>query len=172
MVPFRIDKKGISLDRKVKANHEIMRKGYITVLLLFSTTIMAYSQVGSAGTRASATVVEPITVTKSVDLNFESVAIIVAGSVELVSSNDIGELSNIMLPVTSGTFTAASFILSSTTAYSYKVTVPAAPVELKTGKKNLIVRSFDSDPILNADTGLLAGVFVSVSPMDVTVNYN
>jgi hypothetical protein len=117
-------------------------------------------------------VVNPISVTKTVDLNFENVAIIIAGAVELVPMNARQKTGNIILPVTSGTFTAASFLLSNTTAYSYKITVPSSPVEVTSGKNTLVVRSFSSDPILNPDSDLLAGVYVSVSPMNVTVNYN
>jgi hypothetical protein len=149
-----------------------MNKKFIFILLCFCTNLYVSAQIGSAATRISATVVEPITVTKSVEMNFESVAIIVAGSVEMIATSDLNEMTNIMVPVTSGTFTAASFVLSGTTAYAYKVTVPRSPIEVKSGKDILVVRSFDSDPILNPDSGLLAGVFVSVSPMDVTVNYN
>ncbi|MDP1622171.1 MAG: DUF4402 domain-containing protein [Bacteroidales bacterium] len=122
-------------------------------------------------TQASATVVEPITVTKSVALNFESVAIIIAGSVELTPLNSKSKPADIVLPV-SGTFTAASFIFPGETAYTYKITVPKTPMEVTRGNDKMIVRSFDSDPILNPDSELLAGVFVSVSPMNVTVNYN
>ncbi len=149
-----------------------MTKSLIFILLFTFTISFVYSQEGSSGTRISATVVEPITVTKSVDLNFESVAIIIAGSVELVPSSASAVMSDIILPVSTGTFTAASFVVAGTTAYSYKITVPPSPMEVPNGNSKLIVRSFDSDPILNPETELLAGVFVSVSPMNVTVNYN
>jgi hypothetical protein len=144
----------------------------IFIFILGFSILSAFSQEGSAGTRISATVVEPITLTKSVDLNFDQVAIIIAGSVELVSTKVSGLNTNITLPVTMGTFTAASFVVAGTTAYTYKITVPPSPYELTSSSGGLVVRAFDSDPILNADSELLAGVFVSVSPINVTVNYN
>jgi hypothetical protein len=149
-----------------------MNKGiiFIPVFVLFSTCLFA--QLGSTGTRVSAAVVEPITVTRSVDLDFESVAIIIAGSVELVPSHVRAQSAQIVLPVTSGTFTAASFFMNSSTAYTYKITVPESPVIIPSAKGNLLVRSFESDPILTKDSEFLAGVFVSVSPLNVTVNYN
>ena len=149
-----------------------MTRGFATFFFTLICASTALAQFQGFVPQTSATVVEPITVTKSVDLNFESVAIIVAGSVEMVPANDKGEIPKITMPVTYGTFTAASFVLSSTTAYAYKVTVPPAPVEVNNGKKTMVVKSFDSDPILNPEAGLYAGVYVSVSPMDVTVNYN
>jgi mannose/fructose/N-acetylgalactosamine-specific phosphotransferase system component IIC len=142
------------------------------ILILHCCTFNAFSQGGSTGTRVSATVIEPITLTKSVDLNFDQVAIIIAGSVELVPTGVKSSAANIILPVTMGTFTAASFVVAGTTAYTYKITVPPSPFEVTNETGTMSVRSFDSDPILNADSELLAGVFVSVSPMNVTVNYN
>lgn len=144
----------------------------IFIFILGFSILSAFSQEGSAGTRISATVVEPITYTKSVDINFDQVAIIIAGSVELVSTKVSGFNTNITLPVTMGTFTAASFVVAGTTAYTYKITVPPSPYELTNSSGGLVVRAFDSDPILNEESELLAGVFVSVSPMNVTVNYN
>ncbi len=149
-----------------------MRKILPAVLILMFFTCALHAQSGSGSTRASASVVEPITVTKSIDLNFESVAIIIAGSVEVVSSSRKGSTASIALPVSTGTFTAASFILSNSTAYTYKVTVPDSPIEVTDGKSTMTIRSFDSDPIIDTESGLYAGVFVSVSPMNVTVNYN
>lgn len=144
---------------------------FIIFIFLLSISSVFSQQDAAMVTQASATVVEPITVTKSVALNFESVAIIIAGSVELTPLNSKSKPADIVLPV-SGTFTAASFIFPGETAYTYKITVPKTPMEVTRGNDKMIVRSFDSDPILNPDSELLAGVFVSVSPMNVTVNYN
>jgi hypothetical protein len=144
---------------------------FLTLIFAWSISSV-FSQTGKAATPVSATVVEPITITKSVALNFESVAIIMAGSVELIPLDARAASVGITLPVTSGTFTAASFVVAGTTAYTYKITVPSTPMEVTKGTERLVVRSFDSDPILNPDSELLAGVFVSVSPMNVTVNYN
>ncbi len=144
----------------------------IFIFILTSSTSIVLSQPGSAGTYARATVVEPITLTKSVDLNFDQVAIIIAGSIELVPAEVKASASNITLPVTMGTFTAASFNVTGSTAYTFKFTVSPTPYTVPMGNGTMIVRSFDCDPILDSDSELLAGVFVSVTPMDVTVNYN
>jgi hypothetical protein len=150
-----------------------MIKRFFLPVLLTVCQMAGFAQLlKTTNLKASASVIEPITVTKSVDLNSESVAIIIAGSVELVPSDAQATATTIMVPVTTGTFTATSFILSGNTAYSYKVTVPSSPVEVRSGKRDLVVRSFDSDPILNNDSDLLAGVHVMVSQMNVTVNYN
>ncbi len=144
------------------------------LILAFSWSLSSiFAQSGTSGSRASATVVEPILQTKSVDLNFDRVAIIIAGMVELIPSDFRTSPENITLPVTMGTFTAASFLVSgTTTAYTYKITVPSSPLEITNGKNNLIVQSLDTDSMQNSDSDLLAGVFVSVSPLNVTVNYN
>jgi len=149
-----------------------MRKGLLIFILSVLHVWALQAQPGFGNTRASASVVEPITITKSIDLNFESVAIIIAGSVEMVTSNTKGNTASIALPVVTGTFTAASFVMSNSTAYTYKVTVPQSPIEITNGKNSMTIQSFDSDPIVDPESGLYAGVFVSVSPMNVTVNYN
>jgi len=148
-----------------------MNKSFIFILLfaLSGGNIFAQGQSASAG--VSATVVEPIIFTKSVDLNFEPVTLIFAGTVELVPSDIRAALANITLPVTMGTFTAASYFVGGA-AYTYKITVPSTPFEVESGNNTLIVRSYETDPMLGSDSELLAGVFVSVSSMNVTVNYN
>jgi hypothetical protein len=156
---------------QIKMKEMARRIPFLLLLLLVNS--LGFSQIITTNNmRASASVVQPITINKAVDLNSESVAIIIAGSVELVPTESQGSATSIMVPVTTGTFTAASFFLSGTTAYTYKVSVPASPVEVKSGGRDFVVRSFDSDPILNKDSDLLAGVHVMVSSMNVTVNYN
>lgn len=167
-----ISKKVISLQVNY-SKEKFMYKVYILIFIFALCSIESIAQGGVSGSHVSAAVVEPITIPKSVDLNFESVAIIIAGSVEMIPLHVKNKSANgITLPVSSGTFTAASFFISSTTAYTYKISVPQSPLEVTNGNNTLVVRSFDSDPILNPDSDLLAGVFVSVSPVNVTVNYN
>ena len=148
-----------------------MNRVSIFILALILSTGSIFAQPGASGARIGVTVVEPITYTKSVDLNFEPVTIIFAGSDELVPTSVKAASASIVLPVTMGTFTAASYFVGGE-AYTYKVTVPQTPFEVTTSNENLIVRSYDTDPMLDRDSGLLAGVSVSVSPMNVTVNYN
>jgi Domain of unknown function (DUF4402) len=155
----------------MKKISKTMSKIFITFFMLTGFSVNLFSQASSSAS-ISATVVEPITITKTVDMNFGKVAIIIAGEVEMVPGSVHPKKSAIMLPVTTGTFTAASFITEGTAAYTYTITVPSSPLEIKSGDNMLIVNSFLSDPLINPGTGLVAGVYVSVTPFNVTVNYN
>jgi hypothetical protein len=162
---YLYEKLGINWDKMLKI---------VSFTLFFTLSVSCvFSQVDGSGARAKATVIEPIVDTKYVDLNFASMSIVVAGSVELISRDVLNSSPNITLPVTAmGTFTALSYVVSGTTAYTYKITVPKTPMEVTIGNKTMVARSLDTDPMLYAGDELLAGVFVSFSPMNVTVNYN
>ena len=148
-----------------------MKKIFFAFIILNGLSVNMFSQASSSAS-VRATVIEPVTITKTVDMNFEVVAIIIAGTVEMVPGRVNSGKSAIMLPVSTGTFTAASFVTEGTAAYTYTITVPPSPLEIKSGDNTMIVNSFRSDPLINSGTGLVAGVYVSVTPFNVTVNYN
>ena len=162
--------KTLTLHEKVTAVRKMSR--IFTVMIIVSWSISGiFAQFGLSTSNVGATVVNPIVVTKSVVVNFDNVAVILAGSVELIPSSALKSSSNIVLPVTTGTFTAATFVVGGTTAYSYKITVPPAAVEVASGKDKYVVSKFESEMLIT-EPGALAGIFVSVSPMNVIVNYN
>jgi hypothetical protein len=146
-------------------------KIFVAFILLTGFPVNLFSQSTSSAS-IGATVVRPILIEKTADMNFETVAIIIAGEVEMVPGGVYSKKSTIMLPVPTGTFTAASFVTEGTAAYTYTITVPPSPLEIKIGDKTMIVNSFKSDPILNPGKNLFGGVYVSVTPFNVTVNYN
>jgi hypothetical protein len=126
----------------------------------------------STSTPVSATIVEPVAQTKTVDINFRTGAVIFAGTLTMVPGKVRPGIPNIMLPVPEGIFTAAAFISENTTGYTYTITVPLAPLEIKTSKNNLVVDSFTRDPVFDQESGLFSGIYVSYSSLNVTVNYN
>jgi hypothetical protein len=148
-----------------------MSKIFFTFLILSGFHVKLFSQATSSSS-VGATIVEPIIQTKNVGINFSVGAIIFAGTVMMVPSGVHPGTPNITLPVTEGLFTAAAFVVEGTAGYAYTITVPSSPLEIKNGNNTLIVDSFIRDPILNAETGLFSGVYVSVTPFNVTVNYN
>ena len=148
-----------------------MTKVFAVLLLLFGFTVSAYAQ-SSASANAIATVVESVSVSKSVDSDFGNVAVILAGTVTMTPVGTSSKKGDLILPVTSGTYTAASFYLSGTGGYTYTISLPSAPVTIHKGSNFLKVSSFESDPAQNTSSGLSAGVFVSITPFNVVVNYN
>ena len=148
-----------------------MKIFFVTFILLTGSFLNLTAQTkGSAS--IGATITEPIIQTKSVEINFGIVAVIIAGEVGFMPVGKAPENPNIVLPFITGIFTAASFFNEGSSAHAFTIGVPSSPLEIKSGANNLVVNSFSSDPIVRSESGLVAGVFVSVTPFNVTVNYN
>jgi hypothetical protein len=143
----------------------------LILLILFGLSVAAFSQ-SNASAIATATIVEPVGISQSVDSDYGNVAVILAGTVFMTPVGVTPKKGNIMLPVSSGTYTAASFYLSGTAGYTYTISVPSKPVTIHRGTEFLKVDTFSSDNALNAGDGLTAGVYVSITPFNVMVNYN
>lgn len=150
-----------------------MSKIFVTFILLTGFSVNLLSQATSSAS-IGAMVIQPISqnLMKTVDMNFGTIAIIFAGMVEMVPGGVHPGKSSIMLPVKTGTFTAVSFAVEGTAAYAFTVTVPSSPLEFKSGDNTLVVDSFQSDPVINTGSGLFSGVYVSITPLNVIVNYN
>lgn len=159
-----------------------------TIALLGFTT-GSFAQVSATAT-ATATIVAPIAITKTVDMNFGNVAAsTLAGDVILLPDNSRTFTGGVRLPVVQGTITAASFTVSGEGTNTFAITLPTTDLVLSSGVSNtLIVNTFTSTPSL---TGTLAagtqtvtvgatlhvgasqapGVYTSGN-FTVTVNYN
>jgi hypothetical protein len=166
------------------------RRLKLTALLaILCTGAMAQE---SATATATATIVTPISITKTVDMNFGNVAVQSAagGSVILTPEGTRTTTGAVTLPLLGGTITAASFTVEGQGNYTYAITLPTADLQLSDGAShNMIVNSFTSTPsgtgeltagsqVLNVGATLLvdaaqaAGTYVSGTPFNVTVNYN
>jgi hypothetical protein len=121
---------------------------------------------------AGATIVNPVSISKNVNSEFGNVAVIVTGTVEIAPVEKSTVRGSIVLPASSGTFTAAMYYFTGSEGYAFTVSSPPKPLVVKNGKKEMHVQSFDSSPIQNESAGMIAGVYISVSPARVTVNYN
>lgn len=149
-----------------------MNKLIILVLIMIGINADLLSQT-SASASAKANIIQPINIASTLEVNLGTVAVIVAGEIEVVRTVAQKGSAAISLPCSNiGTFTAASFFMESTSSYAFTIEVPPSPLEIKDGNRTMIVNSWKSDPILNPESGLIAGVYVSVSPLNLTVNYN
>lgn len=145
----------------------------------------------TASATATATIVTPISITKQVDMNFGNVAVQTAtgGTVVLATDNSRTKTGGVTLPVNSGTVTAAVFKVDGEGSYTYSITLPSSPLTITNGANNMTVSDFVSNPsgtgqltagtqtlnvgaTLNVSAAQTAGVYVSSTPFDVTVNYN
>ena len=144
----------------------------------------------TASASASATIISPISITKTVDLNFGNVgASALAGTVTITPAGARSVTGGASLPSTAGTVAAASFDVAGQSNYTYAITLPASVV-ISSGPDNMTVNGFTNNvgPIgtlsaggtqtltvgatLNVGATQAAGTYISATPFDVTVNYN
>jgi hypothetical protein len=119
---------------------------------------------------AAAYIINPVSIPRNVNSEFGNVAVIVSGTIELAPA--VAGHPGISLPVTTGTFTAAAFYFAGPEGYGINISTPPKPLIVNENKHPFLVSSFVSNPIQNQLNGMINGVFISVSPSKVTVNYN
>ena len=156
-----------------------------TILLGFAAN--AFGQVSATAT-ATATILTPIAITKTVDLNFGNLAVhpTTAGTLALATDNNRSITGGVTL-MPAGTVSAASFTVTGNTNAIYTITLPGSIV-ITDGTHNMTVNAFTSTP---ATTGTLtlgtstlrvgatlvvpggqsAGIYTNTTDLDVTVNY-
>lgn len=165
---------------------------FFAVAILFSgVSVISSAQVKATAT-ASSTIVTPIGITKTVDMNFGNVAInsTTAGTVVLAPAGTRTSTGGVTLPATAGTVAAAEFNVTGANNYTFSITLPSTSHEIKSGSNTMSVTGFTSTPTptgtlsatgsatvkvgatLNVSAGQAAGTYTSVTPFEVTVNYN
>ena len=172
---------------------KIMKKTKILIAALFlmGFGISAKAQVSASAT-AGVTIVTPIAITKTVDMNFGNVAVSASsGTVILDTDGNRSLTGGITLPTTAGTVTSASFAVTGAANYTYSITLPSTDVTLTKagGGATMLANSFTSFPstvgtlnasgeqtlkvgaTLNVLGNQSAGQYIS-SGFNVTVNYN
>ena len=159
-------------------------------LLLTGISISTFAQV-SATANASATIVTPIAISKTVDMNFGNVAVsATAGTVVLTPAGSRSLTGGVTLPTIAGTVAAASFNVTGANNYTYTITLPSTALTITSGANTMSVNSFTSNPAtpgtlsatgsqtlnvgatLNVNASQAAGTYTSGTPFTVTVNYN
>lgn len=168
-----------------------MKKLLFAAILMLGFTAGAFAQAtATASATATATIVAPLTITKTVDMNFGNVA--VGGSLGTVIMDPAGSRSatgGVTLPATAGTVTAASFNVAGQGTYTYAITLPSSDLTITSGANTMTVNTFTSTPsgtgqltagaqtltvgaTLNVAASQAAGTYVSGAPFDVMVVYN
>ncbi len=161
--------------------------------LLVGFTLQSKAQASASATaNATATIVTPITITKNTDLEFGNVAVsaTVPGTVVMTPAAVRTPSGGVTLPTTTGTVTAASFLVEGVDGYAYSITLPSTAVNLVlSGAPDMTVTAFTSSPslnglltdgeqtltvggTLNVAAGQPAGNYATSVPFTVTVNYN
>lgn len=118
-------------------------------------TSAAFAQAEATATAsATATIVAPITITRTVDMNFGNVAVheTIDGTVVLAPAGTRTRTGGVTLPFIAGTVTAASFNVTGSGTYTYAITLPTTDVTLSGPTESMILNNFTSTP---AGTGAL-----------------
>lgn len=170
-----------------------MKKGTKLILaaLVMLVSASAASAQATASATATATIVTPISITKTVDMNFGNVAVQAAtgGTVVLTPAGIRSTTGGVTLPAVTGTVAAASFTVNGEGTYTYAITLPSSALTISSGANTMSVNAFTSTPsatgtltagtqtlnvgaTLNVAAAQASGVYVSGTPFNVTVNYN
>ncbi len=167
-------------------------KTIVTTAAVLGCTSSSFAQ-ATATASSSATIITPISIAKTVDMNFGNLAVsgTLSGTTTLApaGTRTTGGAGGVTLPATTGTVSAASFTVTGQGGYSYIITLPTS-CTLTSAGHTMIMGSFTSSPSV---TGLLApggtqtltvgatltvsaaqaaGTYTNAAGVPVTVNYN
>ena len=168
-----------------------MKKIKLLFLLTAGFTTNAFSQATATAT-ATATIITPIAITNALDMNFGNLTVQAeaSGTVVIAPAGTRTRTAGVNLPSTTGTFTAASFIIEGASEYAYIITIPSTGYILTnaTTLETMTVSAFTSSPsstgildgsetlnigaTLNVAAEQAPGVYTNATGFDVTVNYN
>lgn len=163
----------------------------VIIGLVFSATMSAQD---TESATATAVIITPITITKTADMDFGSVAVssVSSGTVILTAATGLRTTSGgITIPASvAASFSLATFDIEGSGALTYSITLPGShTITRLTGSETMTVNGFNSIPsgtgtltagyqelvvgaVLNVDAGEVAGTYTNASGFDVTVNYN
>jgi hypothetical protein len=178
---------------KTKQKKQKMKKSF--QIFVASLAVLGAAQTVSAQETAtatsSATILTPISIDQTADMNFGNVAVqsTTAGTVILSATGVRSTTGGTTLPATAGTVATAAFTVSGEDGYTYAITLPSSPLTISSGANNMTVSSFTSLPsgtgtltggseeitvgaTLNVAAAQASGTYISGTPFNVTVNYN
>ena len=168
-------------------------KSLVAAFTLVVASFAANAQQNSTATAtASATIITPISIAKTVDLNFGNVAVSASagGTVIMAPAGTRTTSGSVSLPATTGSPTAASFTVTGQGNYTYSITLPSTATTIDDNASHtMTVDNFTSTPAttgtlssgsqtltvgatLNVGAGQATGTYTSDIPFNVTVNYN
>lgn len=161
----------------------------IVAMVLFTTT--TFAQI-SASANVTATILAPITITKTVDMNFGNMAVnatdgTVALAADGVRTNTGGVT---FLSANPGTVTAAAFTIGGLAGSTYAITLPTTDTDIDNSGNTMTVNNWVSTPsgngtldgsgtqtltvgaTLTVKGGQTPGIYTKAAGFEVTVNYN
>ncbi len=157
------------------------------ILLLNAYGVQAQTS-ATANFTASATIIQPITITNTSDMNFANIDAKTGGQIILTPDNT--RLSSGGVVLAGGeNLSAATFIVSGQAGYTYDISLPGETFTLTNGIENMVINNFTSSigdgnliadesqiirvgATLNVNANQTTGFYSTPAPLNVTVNYN
>jgi len=158
----------------------------ILMVVTFASTVKAQVTGTATGT---ATVITPISISKTVDMNFGSIASSSSlGTVVLATDNTRSKTGGVTLPAVAGTVTSAQFTVNGLGTSSFSITLPTT-YTITSGVNTMSIDAFTSTPsgsgslvggtqtvkvgaTLHVAASQLAGAYTNATGFPVVVNYN
>lgn len=142
----------------------------------------------TASFTASATIIQPIGITSTADMNFANIDAQQGGSVILTPQNMRYSTGDVALAEGEDP-SAATFIVTGQPGLAYSINMPSHSYTLSNGVEEMILENFTNSlgtsgllaegkqafnlgATLNINAGQTPGFYTSPTPMDVTVIYN
>jgi hypothetical protein len=161
-------------------------KFFALAVLMIAFSVSSFGQV-SATALASATVIAPLTISATSDLNFGSLAATSGGTVTVSTAGARSTTAGVTLA--GGTVSAASYLISAYNGANITISLPSANITLTSGGNTMLVGNYTAtipagNYTLTAATVTLsigadltvaaaqpAGVYTNNADLTVTVNY-
>ncbi|HKJ49550.1 MAG TPA: DUF4402 domain-containing protein [Christiangramia sp.] len=165
-----------------------MKKIYFIILAFFIYPITLIGQnSATASFTASVTIIDPIEIRNTANMNFASIDARKGGSVTLHTDNTRTVTGDIILENASSV-SAAEFEVKGQNGYTYDITIPEGNYIMISGTKEILLSNFkissDSNT-LNTDSQIFKigatievegnqkpGRYITPTPLEVTVSYN
>jgi hypothetical protein len=168
-----------------------MKNLILATVLLLTVSALSFAQpTVSATATATGTIIAPIAISKTADMNFGNIVSGAAlGTVVLTPAGVRSKTGGVFLPGTAGTVAAASFTVTGAIGFTYAITLPAAATTVTSGGNTMTVDTWTSTPTgtgtlaggtqtlnvggtLHVGASQAAGTYISGTAFSVTVAYN
>lgn len=126
-----------------------------TALVLLGSASISFGQAtASATATVTANIITPLTIAKTVDMNFGNIAVGAnSGTVTMTPNGNRSAGGGVTLPAAAGSPAAATFKVDGLGSSTYAITLPTS-VTLTNGSNTMVANGFTSTP---SSTGTLTG---------------
>lgn len=161
--------------------------GYILFLIILAPLGVLGQNSASATFTASATIIEPIEVQTTSDMNFAEIDARNGGTVILNPDNTRSAFGDVQLK-SSSAVSAAVFEVKGQNGYSYSINIPTGDFTMINGSKQINLKDFTvntDSSTLNSDSQVIRmgatieiepdqepGRYITPTPLEITVSYN